>query len=177
MTISSNNLTKLIQDGADPNVESNRGRKVFNNAALLGDFGFVQALLEKGTYVNVKNKYNHTPLHEAAKNESKKLKVRELLIKHGTGADISTKDKQGNMPLHKVASDGGLEKTKYLVEKCSADINLQNSFGETPLHLAAYRSDLETAKYLVKESGADPNAKDILAIARCIRLQVMTVWK
>jgi tankyrase len=50
----------------------------------------IQALFAKGAHVNDKNKYEITPLHEAARSGS--FEVVKLLVGHGADADISAKD-------------------------------------------------------------------------------------
>ncbi len=63
-----------------------------HNAALSGRLAGVQAQLDKGVDVNVKDEDGYTPLHWAATKE-----IAELLI--AEGADVNAKDEDGETLL------------------------------------------------------------------------------
>ena len=60
-------------------------------------------------------------------------------------------------PLQRAATDGDLEKVKFLVLTCKADVNAINSrVVSTALHEAAYQAKIDVIKFLISH-GADPN--------------------
>ncbi|MDR1483348.1 MAG: ankyrin repeat domain-containing protein [Planctomycetaceae bacterium] len=71
------------------------------------------------------------------------------------GANINSKNSNGETLLHRAAGNDHLEVVKYLIEK-GADVNVKKKNGCTPLHNAAYKGHLEVVEYLV-EKGAYVN--------------------
>ena len=84
------------------------------------------------------------------------FKMVEYLVKNG--ADIETRDKDGNTPLIWASHEGYTRVVKYLVEK-GANINAQSKDGWTSLHVAIYYVHFKIVKYLV-EKGADLEVKN-----------------
>ena len=93
-------------------------------------------------------------LINAAKNGDIK-NVKELLAK---GADVGTKNKNGETALHFAAWDGHVDVVKVLIEK-GADVDAKDNDGKTALHWAALRGNVEVARVLI-EKGADVGAKN-----------------
>ena len=120
-----------------------------HTAAINGDLAGVQAELDKGVDVNVKDRFGFTPLHLAATKE-----IAELLINED--ADVNAKDK-GWTPLYHAAWRGHKEVAELLIAK-GADVNMKDVEGVTPLHLAADRGHTEVVELLITK-GADVNAK------------------
>jgi hypothetical protein len=81
--------------------------------------------------------------------------VAKLLI--AKGADLNSKTRQGETPLHGAASNGRKEIVELLLAK-GADVNAKNEYGWTPLHWAAEYGRKEIVELLIDE-GADVNAK------------------
>jgi hypothetical protein len=82
--------------------------------------------------------------------------VRLLLLK---GADVGTKDDNGQTALHGAASKGHAAVVQLLLEE-GADIASKDDNGATALHCAAgYGHD--TVAWLLVEKGADVTAKDV----------------
>jgi hypothetical protein len=59
----------------------------------------VRSLIEKGASLNIVDKYGHTPLHFAVREEH--YEIVKLLIEKG--ANLNTENKYGDTPLHKAA--------------------------------------------------------------------------
>ena len=79
------------------------------------------------------------------------VEVVKLLLDRG--ADVNTKSKNDNTPLHTGALQGGLETVQLLLAR-GADPNASNHEAQTPLHMAiSGHCDLKTIQLLV-ESGA-----------------------
>jgi ankyrin repeat protein len=123
-----------------------------HDAARTGDLAGVQAELDKGVEVDVKDIHVRPPLHHAVVWGGKE--VVELLIDNG--ADVNAKvDVFGNTPLH-LAASGGHEEIVELLIANGPDVNVKNKNGTTPLHNAVTK---EIAELLIA-NGADVNAKD-----------------
>jgi len=82
-------------------------------------------------------------------------KLRSLI---SAGADVNTRGKFDNTPLHFAIDRGNVELVKVLLEQ-GADVSAHNKYGERPLHYAIYEGNVEIVKVLL-EHGADVNARN-----------------
>ncbi|KAI5492167.1 spectrin binding [Trichomonas vaginalis G3] len=114
----------------------------------------LEYFISNGADINAKGKYGCTPLHYAARYNSKE--TAEIFISNG--ADINAKGKYGCTPLHWAARDNSKETAEILISN-GADINAKDKDEWTPLHWAASANSKETAEILIS-NGADINAKD-----------------
>ena len=135
----------------------------FYRAVYRGKLEKVESFLKKGVSQEKKN----TALGKVNINNEKTF---NLLIKYG--ADVNSKDKEGNTPLHLKRNSKGI--VKLLIEN-GADVNVKNNEGNTPLHLlklskiscSPFIKDKEyfdfywngSAKLLI-DNGADVNARN-----------------
>ncbi|MGY8771659.1 MAG: ankyrin repeat domain-containing protein [Pirellulales bacterium] len=119
-------------------------------------------LINEGANINAKDYQGRTLLHDAAKNAANAssktrgmhLNLVELLIEND--AELSTKNKSGNTPLHLVAS--GLEELKgseicELLLTNGATVNAVNNAGHTPLDVAIHKLLPKTVDVLRKYGG------------------------
>ena len=120
-------------------------------AARVGDLAGVQAELDKGVDVNVKDRFGFTPLREAAWYGHKEI-VELLLDK---GVNVNAKDEDGWTPLHFAVTKEIAE--LFIAE--GADVTAKNKWGGTTLQYAARRGYKEVVELLIAE-GADVNAQD-----------------
>jgi ankyrin repeat protein len=74
------------------------------------------------------------------------------------GADVSSKDKLGETPLHVAAIRGYTQAAELLIMR-GADIEAGDVRGLRPVHAAAWRGNDETLELLISK-GADINARD-----------------
>jgi hypothetical protein len=88
-----------------------------------------------------------------ASNDSTMAKV---FIK--AGANVNTKDKDSETPLHNAAVKGRTGVARVLLD-AGADVNARDEDGLTPLHTAAVWGHVELARMLIA-AGADVNARD-----------------
>jgi ankyrin repeat protein len=113
--------------------------------------------------VNVKDKYEWTPLHLALKNYH--IEIARLLIENG--ANVNEGNNDGETPLHLAAKEGHIDILHLLVENGSErllsirniDVNVKDKCERTPLHFAAENGHVEIARLLL-QNGADVNAKN-----------------
>ena len=103
---------KLLERGADPNLETKGGATALIIAAELCDLELTQALLTHGANVNVRSANGNTPLTSAVSGgydpETRKTKpdalaVVRALLAHG--ADGNAKDGDGKTPLQLAKKD------------------------------------------------------------------------
>ncbi|CAI5511678.1 unnamed protein product [Closterium sp. Naga37s-1] len=81
-------LTRLLDEGADVNSADYDGRSAIHLAACEGHLGVLKLLLARGARVNPRDRWGHTPLTDARKamREGKKGQFPEIiqvLLKHG----------------------------------------------------------------------------------------------
>ena len=90
---------------------------------------------------------NATLLHCAA--SAGNLEIVQIL--QGKGADVNSKDINGQTPLHKAAQQGHIPVIKFLIGH-RADIDIEDSKGKTALNWAARKGDLEAVQLLIGRS-------------------------
>ncbi|XP_067084284.1 ankyrin repeat domain-containing protein 39 [Osmerus mordax] len=135
------------------------------SAAMNGDLGRTQALLQKGTEPNQRDSSNYTALHYASRSGHEA--VCRLLLDSGAcvnaltlgratplhrsaycghhavvrmllrhGADPQLCDDDGSSALHKAAAQGHQEVCDLLIQHCPNLRNLKNKKGHLPYQLA-----------------------------------------
>jgi len=115
----------------------------------------IEAALDVGMDINMRNQHGDTLLHLACAN--KRIGLVELLIERG--ADIDCQNNQGYFPLHLcfVAKDQTI--LTYLLDH-GANIECKTALGETPLYLACRRGFLKVAEVLIAK-GADTMSRNL----------------
>ena len=89
----------------------------------------INAILDKGAYVNARNDKQQTPLHWACINDNMELAMALM----DRGADVNARDKHQITPLHHACGNDNMELAMALVNK-GADVDAKNYKGNTPLH-------------------------------------------
>ena len=125
------------------------------------------------SWLNIPNKLFQSALHVAVLTNQAAL-VRRLVI---GGADLESRDKDGNMAIHLACRENNIQCVQALLEpvryeeqkinnyeisfqKVPQNLESKNYEGFTCLHIASSMDNLELVKLLV-DSGADVNSKAI----------------
>src|SRR5690606_14503779 len=102
----------LLLKGADPNLPSHNGYRVFPlHAAVSANYDIVaKMLVEAGAEVNVLQTSNVSPLHHAAQNGN----IEMLILLLEKGAHVQIKNDTGQTPSDLARERGHLEIAKIL---------------------------------------------------------------
>jgi ankyrin repeat protein len=125
------------------------------DAAMHGNKGAVQSLLQQKADVNAAQGDGTTALHWAAYRED--LEMARLLVK--AGADVKATTRIGDMtPLYMAAKTGNAAMVELLLN-AGSEIDRANANGTTPLMVAAAAGKADAVKVLL-DRGANVNATD-----------------
>ena len=119
------------------------------------DPALIQALVDAGADVDVKNADGDTPLHAARSNRN--LAVIQALL--DAGADVNAKNADGDTLLHVVIEYNTNPAVIQALVDAGADVDAKNDDGDTPLHSAGSNENLAVIQALV-DAGADVDAKN-----------------
>jgi ankyrin repeat protein len=136
------------------------GQTALFMATLKEQNDVVQYLIEKGSKVNVKNRYGVSPLLLCAEGGNETLV--KLLVSVGADVNMSPSGDlavehilAGQTPLYGAAKKGHYHICKFLLEN-GAEVNAQTMTGATPLYTAVEEGHFEICQLLI-EYGADVN--------------------
>ncbi len=112
----------------------------------------VKYLLSRGADVHVRNRWDQTPLWQAAWQAwHQDAQVAGILLEHG--ADVHAKDHKGFTPLHMAAFQGHEPLVQLLLSK-GANVNARTHKGSTPLFLATEQNHIGVVKLLLEHGAA-----------------------
>lgn len=135
------------------------------NAAAAGDLARVQSLLGEGSPDDVRNAFQETALHVAAR--AGKIDVAAYLISRGS--DVNARANNGATPLEEGASAGQKAVVELLLDNgASIDLGLETI---TPLCSTIMSGHDEVAKLLI-EKGADIGRGALIAAAGHGRVEI-----
>lgn len=157
-------LSRLIAEGVDVNVQDCKGRTPLHDAIFIGNMGAIQKLISSGANVHLRDNKSRTPLYDlefmVGMNKSIKptmqIEILRLLIENK--AEINIQDAYGATPLHYFALDSDPVVIAFLLDN-GAKIDVASKNGQTPLHMAARFGNYSVVEVLIKK-GADISAKD-----------------
>lgn len=121
----------------------------------------IRVLLENGASVCVRNQYDQTPLHYAARAKQETI-MSLLLDSHNSTRAVNLHDMRGMSPLHESAASGCLPVVKQLL-KNGANVCTHDKQGESPLHKAAKAGAFD-AMVALMQAGADLRERDLRGI-------------
>lgn len=126
------------------------------DAAMNGDRGAVQTLLQKKADVNAPQADGATALEWAAYRDD--LQLADLLIKAGANPKLA--NREGATAMQLAAQHGSAPMIEKLLN-AGVDVNERGVHGETPLMYASRSGSLDAINLLLRH-GADVNAKETL---------------
>jgi pectate lyase len=124
-------------------------------AAQNGEQEKVEALLDQGVDINLRDSEGNTSLYYAAREGHGE--VAQLLIEKG--ADVTVKDAQGMTPLYFAVGNGMDAVAELIIAHDNIDVNVQTDRGWTPLHMAVVQGHKEIVQSLI-DHGAEVNVKN-----------------
>ena len=123
-----NKIRRLIEAGADVNIELERGDMPLHWTAKNNHLELAQLLISSGVDLEAEDDESYKPLYWAIEYNS--LEVAKLLI--SSGVDLEAKDSWGSTPLHWAAGmNNRLEIAQFLISS-GADVNVKDEWGQTP---------------------------------------------
>uniref|UniRef100_A0ABD2VZP1 Uncharacterized protein n=1 Tax=Trichogramma kaykai TaxID=54128 RepID=A0ABD2VZP1_9HYME len=158
-----NAVELLLRRGANPNVADKEGftpLHVISTDDLAEIFFKINKELKQGLHVNVRNKWNETPLHRALHQNLKNLA--ELLLRQD--ADPNFSDNKRQTCLHIICMRDDENIAKMLFQICDEKhrpikVDAQDNEGRTPLHKAIDKGNIKLVEILLRR-GARPNLAD-----------------
>jgi len=145
-------LTRLIENGVDPNIGDYDGRTALHLAASSGQLSAVQYLISVKANISPLDRWGGTPLLDAIRNNHSL--VARLLKEHGGVVLLENASSE----MCAAASAGNSLKLKLLV-LCGVDVDSGDYDFRTALHLAASEGQLEAVDTLLNLK-ANANAVD-----------------
>lgn len=167
-------IERHIHWGSNVDAPLPNGRYPLHEAARLGRTVMLKLLLKQGVQLDPHDRDNHTPLELAILNG--RTRTAQVLIKAGAafdpsrlllesaragitnrdvvrllkqhGADLDTRDAQGNTPLLIAARHANHRLIHHLIEY-GADVNARNQAGENALQLVRRQQLPEVEKFLL----------------------------
>jgi hypothetical protein len=145
----------LLQNGADIAERNDTGQTSLHVATLNGNLEMIQVLLDAGIDIEAKDNNNMTALYYAARTGNEA--ILQILIRHGAGASIIERNKDGNTVLHDISSSGNEGIVRLLVDRLvelDADVDTLDNDKRTALYRAATNGHSAVVAILLA-AGAD----------------------
>ncbi|CAD5125524.1 DgyrCDS13731 [Dimorphilus gyrociliatus] len=139
-------LEKLIESGADVNLQNEAGKTSLMLAAFAGKLISVKELKHHGARFDLKDKGGSTALHWAV--DGGNVEIIEFMVKQG--GDVNWKDDQNNWtPLLRLASVSGKVNVGRKLLELGADLNAKDKDGKTALMIAVINGHNELVELLL----------------------------
>ena len=148
-------LTSILNDGANVNSKDYDGRTGLHLAASCGQLEVVELLIsQSGVEIDIQDRWKATPLLDAIRND--RDTCCEALRK--AGATFTISDLEQAATLCRLSNDDDNESLKRWL-KFGADPNVSDYDKRTPLHVAASSGKTDAVEILLKY-GANPTPED-----------------
>lgn len=116
----------------NPTLRFDDGQTPLHMAAIDGQKGIVEYLIDKGAQINAKDISGATPLHEAVRYG--RTDITKLLL--ASGGNANAQDSLGKTPLLIITPQDAQLETYQVLLKYGANPNAKDLYGDTPLHIA-----------------------------------------
>lgn len=137
-------LQELVDAGADINERNKAGLTPLSLAVEHNLSEHISFYAKLGADIHAEDKKHITPLTRAF--DQKNIGLLKNLV---TKDNISSRDSQGNTPLHlAITKKAPMEYTRYLLES-GADIDARNSEGDSVLYLAVQSNSRQVGEILI----------------------------
>lgn len=144
----------LMENGADPNLQTAEGITALIHAASSGEANVVKSLLDAGANPNLQTEAGGFALYNAVVLKDTEMAAMLLAV----GADVNLRNEGGFTALHAAAYGGSAEMVQLLIN-AKADLNLQTDSGLTALHSAVAKNHADVVSLLI-HAGADVNIEE-----------------
>ena len=157
-------VRKLLEKGADPNLQDPNGRTLLHTAVIEVQVDIVHELINKGAQVNTEDNCKQSPLQDAAElvddvDDQKEVADLEIIVKYllkaGANPNVKDSDSDNKTPLHFAAQCNNTSMVHDLINH-GAIIDAKDNDQHTPLHFTAIFDVVEAAKVIL-QNGANPN--------------------
>ena len=157
-------VRKLLEKGADPNLQDPNGRTLLHTAVIEVQVDIVHELINKGAQVNTEDNCKQSPLLDAAElvddvDDQKEVADLEIIVKYllkaGANPNVKDSDSDNKTPLHFAAQCNNTSMVHDLINH-GAIIDAKDNDQHTPLHFTAIFDVVEAAKVIL-QNGANPN--------------------
>lgn len=154
---------RMIAAGADVNAPYDDHDYSILTACCNGNYELVRLLIDSGADVNVRDKYESTPLLEC---DPYYPEIIKLLL--DAGAQVNVRDNENNTPLLFMATTSKPESVKLLLD-AGAHVNVHgDDSNETPYDLARFEAD-----HMGNE--ASPEVMELLKAAGALECVVLDI--
>ncbi|ORX46438.1 ankyrin, partial [Piromyces finnis] len=140
-------LKILLDNGAFIDYKMRKGKNwitYLQYAILCQNFDIIKFLIERGIWIEDKDKKNRTAIYYAIKVKNVDY-VKYLL---NLGSNIQCLDFKGFLPLHYACKKGNAQIVHFLIDYGS-NLNFVDENGDTPLHIAMKHNHKECVRWLL----------------------------
>ncbi len=140
----------------NPSIRFEDGQTPLHIAAIQGQTGVVEYLIDRGASTKAKDISGSTPLHEAVRYG--RTDIVKLLLK--ANANPNAQDSLGKSPLLIISNQESREEIYSLLITYGANANSKDMYGDTPLHIATMAGMKTSILEKLVNAGADINERN-----------------
>ncbi|XP_047536932.1 L-asparaginase-like isoform X1 [Vanessa atalanta] len=138
-------VMKMLDMGADVNVQNAEGRTVLHEAILKGNIPIIEYLLKNGANVHLKTRCGETPLLTAIHKDNHTV----ITLLKQCGAHLASVDNKPVAEMLSLAARSGVVDKLETLRIAGADLNAMDEIKQTPLHKAVLCNNPDVVKYLL----------------------------
>ncbi|XP_046971528.1 L-asparaginase [Vanessa cardui] len=138
-------VMKMLDMGADVNIQNAEGRTVLHEAILKGNIPIIEYLLKNGANVHLKTRCGETPLLTAIHKDNHTV----ITLLKQCGAHLASVDNKPVAEMLSLAARSGVVDKLETLRIAGADLNAMDEIKQTPLHKAVLCNNPDVVKYLL----------------------------